>query len=117
MATNTTGVTQQEAHDAFEQLYYALDDAYWAASTIQDKDRIRGIQSVVFEILTQLNQADITSRTADFKALAGTFTSIQKKLQDLQSDVDTIIHATQIASKVVNATVQVLSVAARFFPL
>ena len=117
MPAAKNGVSQQDVHDAFEELYYALNDAYWAASTIQDKDRIRGIQDVVFQILTGLNQADIASRSADFKALAGTFVSVQAKLDALQKDVDQIIHATQVAAKVVSGITKALALATKFFPV
>jgi len=110
-------VSQQAVHDAFEELYYALRDAYWAASTIEDKDRIHGIQDSVWEIITALNQADIASRTEEFKALSESFRGVQKELETLQADVEKIIHATEITAKVIQGTTKVLTTAAKFFPM
>ena len=115
--TPKAAVRQEEVHDAFEELYYALKDAYWAASTIQDKDRIRGIQDVVFEIITALNQTDIASRTEAFKELTDSFATAQKKLKALQNDVDKIIHATEIATKVMQGITKALAMAGKFFPI
>lgn len=55
---------QQEVRDVFGALYKDLDDAYWCAV---DKDRIRGIQEGMFDILTELNKAHIKSNTEKFK--------------------------------------------------
>ena len=79
---------QQDVQNAFQQLYDSLTSAYWAASTIEDKDLIRGCADVVFQILSQLTVDDIKSRSADFQQLTNSVQSVTTKLQHLQSEID-----------------------------
>lgn len=96
-------ISQDELEDSMGSLYAALNEAYWAASTIESKDRIRGAQDLVFDILTSLNVADIKARSSDYTALKGQFTVVQKKLDGLKSDIDEIIHTVTVATKVTDA--------------
>jgi hypothetical protein len=79
--------TQQDVQDAFQRLYGSLSKAYWAASTIEGKDFIRGCADVVFEILSQLTSDGIKSRSADFQKLTTTVQSVTSKLQQLQTEI------------------------------
>ncbi len=106
--------TQQDVQNAFQQLYDSLTSAYWAASTIEDKDRIRGCADVVFQILSQLTVDDIKSRSADFQQLKSSVQSVSNKLQQLENEIDGIIHNIQIASSVAGGITKALDVAARF---
>lgn len=107
--------TQQEVKDAYETLYDQLTNAYWVASTIQDKDRIRGIADTVSDILDELDLEDIKLRTEQFKELSQTAASVSAHLTDLQKDIDKIIHVTKTAVAVTKAIGQVLAVTSKFF--
>jgi hypothetical protein len=107
--------TQQEVHDVFGELYQALTDAYWVASTIEDKDRIRGAADLVFDILTPLNQADIKSRSQDYAELKDAVSTATKKLVALQADIESIIHNVSVATSVLQSITKVLSAAEKFF--
>jgi len=109
--------SQQEIHDAFGFLYQQLSNAYWVASTIEDKDRIHGISDSVFDILTQLNREDIQSRTDDFKALAKSVADAGTRLDSLKADIDQIIHVVKVASDVTAAIDKALGMAAKYFPM
>jgi hypothetical protein len=106
--------TQQDVQNAFQQLYDNLTSAYWAASTIEDKDRIRGCADVIFQILSQLTVDDIKSRSAEFQELKNSVQSVTKKLEQLQTEIDGIIHNIQIASSVTTGITKAVGVAARF---
>lgn len=106
--------SQQAVQDAYQQLYDSLTDAYWAASTIEDKDRIRGAADVVFEIISQLTVADIKSRSADFTELKTAVNSVTEKLRKLQSEIDTIVHNIEIASKVAAGIAKALELGGKF---
>src|SRR2546422_10705439 len=97
------GPTRQDLHDAVQNLYNLLDQAYWAASTIESKDRIRGIEDVLFDILTQLNRADIESRTQDYAALAKLVDASNRRLEKLKEDIDQIIHVVKVATDTASA--------------
>ena len=107
--------TQQEVHDAFDELYQSLTQAYWVASTITDKDRIRGAADAVFDILTALNQADIKSRTQEYAALKDQVSIVTKKLTALQNEIDSIIHNVSVATSVVQAIGKALDFGGKFF--
>jgi hypothetical protein len=115
--TQSAEPSQQEVHDAFGVLYQELTNAYWVASTIEVKDRIRGIADSVFDILTQLNQAEIQSRTADFAALSKNVAAVSARLDSLKEDLDQIIHVVAVATSVSTAIDKALTVASTFFTL
>jgi hypothetical protein len=115
MANGTTSVSRQDVCDAFQGLFDQLNDGYWAATTIEDKDRIKGTADAVFEILTQLNQEDIESRDSDFKALTGTVKGIIPRLDKLKNDIDKIIHAVKIAGTVAQALDTAINLAVKYF--
>jgi hypothetical protein len=107
--------SQQEVHDVFGELYQSLTEAYWVASTIVDKDRLRGAADAVFDILTALNRADVKSRTKEYANLKDKVNFITTKLAALQSEIDSIIHNVTVATSVVQAIGKGLDFAARFF--
>src|SRR5215469_14964420 len=106
--------TQQDVQNAFQELYDNLTDAYWAASNIEDKDRIRGCADVIFQILSQLTVDDIKSRSAEFEDLKNSVQSVTKKLEQLQSEIDGIVHNIQIASSVAAGITKALTITAGF---
>src|SRR2546422_9561050 len=93
--------TQQEVHDVFDELYQSLTQAYWVASTITDKDRLRGAADAVFDVVTALNQAEIKSRTQEYATLKDQVSIVTKKLIALQNEIDSIIHNVSVATSVV----------------
>ena len=107
--------TQQEVHDVFDELYQSLTQAYWVASTITDKDRIRGAADAVFDVLTALNQADIKSRTQEYATLRNQVDIVTTKLTALQSEIDSIIHNVSVATSVVQAIGKALDFGGKFF--
>jgi hypothetical protein len=107
--------TQQEVRDVFDELYQSLTQAYWVASTITDKDRIRGAADAVFDILTALNQADIKSRTQEYATLKDQVSIVTKKLTALQNEIDSIIHNVSVATSVVQAIGKALEFGGKFF--
>ena|SRR5438445_4503520 len=107
--------TQQEVHDVFDELYQSLTQAYWVASTITDKDRIRGAADAVFDVLTALNQADIKSRTEEYATLKNQVDIVTTKLTALQSEIDSIIHNVSVATSVVQAIGKALDFGGKFF--
>src|SRR5690349_1462458 len=106
--------TQQDLRDAYFDLYNALNDAYWAASTIEDKDLIHGLAEAAFEIMSDLNAADIKSRNDEYANLTKTVTVVNAKLQTLQDQINSIIHNIGVATSVANAASKVLTFASQF---
>jgi len=107
--------TQQEVHDVFDELYQSLTQAYWVASTITDKDRLRGAADAVFDVVTALNQAEIKSRTQEYATLKDQVSIVTKKLIALQNEIDSIIHNVSVATSVVQAIGKALDFGGKFF--
>ena len=107
--------TQQDVHDSYGELYQCLTNAFWVASTITDKDRLRGAADAVLDIITALNQADIRSRTQQYADLKGKVEGVNKKLKVLQDEIDSIIHNMDIAASVVGAIGKVMDLGGKFF--
>ena len=108
-------LTQQEVHDIFGELYKQLTDAYWSATTIEDKDRISGIKETVFDILTELNKASIRSNTEKFQELISKVNSVNVRLDKLKEDIDKVIHRVEIATRVAKAIDKVITLASKYF--
>ncbi|MBW7899556.1 hypothetical protein B188_19200 [Candidatus Brocadiaceae bacterium B188] len=109
--------TQQEIRDLFGELYKALDDAYWSATTIVDKDRIRGIQEGVFDILTELNRAHIQSNTEKFKELVSKVDNVNKRLDTLKADIDKIVQRIEVAVRMTKIIDKVLTEGVKYFKI
>lgn len=103
----------EAALNAYERLYGLLSDAYWKASTIEGKDRIRGLADAIYDILTRVNAAEIGSRTAEFKSLANEVSAVNARLDALKTEIDQIIAVVKLATDIANAADQAISRAAK----
>ena len=108
-------ISRQDICDSFQELYNRLTEGYWAATTIEDKDRIRGLADAISDILTELNKEDIESRDNDFRALTATVQEIIPRLDKLKDQIDQIIHAVKIANNVAKAIDKALELAGKYF--
>ena len=112
-ATDWTADDQTQLHDATQELYDSLSQAYWAANTMRDKDYIRGLADVAFDILTDLNRQAIAAQTPEFESLSGAVKDIMPRLAKAKEEIDRIIQAVKTAAQVVNAIEKVVAAAAK----
>ena len=110
-------VTQQVLHDGLQALYRELDKAYWDATTMETKDRIRGIAEAVLDVMSELNRRAIAQRTNEFAEMRETIIKVNDKLTELKADLDKIIHNIKTAGEVAGAIDKALGLAASFFTL
>ena len=110
-------VSRRDVYDAFQQLYQQLSDGYWASTSIDAKDRIRGLADAVSEILTELNRDDIESRTDDFKTLTDIVKVITPRLAILGKEIDQVIYAVKIGQNVAKAVDTAIGLAAKYFKI
>ena len=103
-----------ETIDDYQALYDSLGRAYWEASDIQSKDRIQGAREAIYDIITDLDEAQLDANTALFLAVEPKIQQTCATLQKIQSDIDGITKNITTASKVVDAIGKVLSIAAMF---
>ncbi|MCU1319285.1 MAG: hypothetical protein JWP98_803, partial [Edaphobacter sp.] len=61
----TTDVLQNPATvDAYQALYDSLGRAYWDASDIGSKDLVQGAREAIYDIITELDEAQLDANTA-----------------------------------------------------
>jgi len=104
---------QTTLHDAMQEFYDSLSQAYWAANTMQDKDYIRGLADVAFDILTDLNRQAIVARTPEFDQLAGAVKGIMPGLEKAKEEIDQVIQAVKVVAAVAKAIDKVVAAAAK----
>jgi methyl-accepting chemotaxis protein len=90
-------------------LYAKLNSAYWAASTIEAKDQIHGAIDVVNEVLDQLDKAGLEADHDALRQLKESLGAANDDLDDLKSQVNQIVHNVKVASQVVAAIDQAIS--------
>lgn len=98
---------------AFDKLYTSLNDAYWAASTMEAKDQIHGAKDLVSQVLDQLVHAHLQSNNAAMEGLTESLNSSIKDLKDLQGQVDQIVHSVSVADSALQAIDDALTVAGK----
>jgi len=106
-----------DVHDAFQQLYDALDDAYWAATTIETKDRIRGVAEAILDAITELNRKEFDERSAKFQELGQTMSKVNAKLSQLKDDIDNLIHNIKTAATVASYIDRAIELAVKYFKI
>ena len=77
---------------AFSEL---LDDAYWEASSIEDKDFIYDIISLVTQEMTELNKLSIQDHHYPYEFISEGIRRIAPKVLALEERQATIIHRTK----------------------
>jgi hypothetical protein len=107
---------QSEIYAAFKRLYDSLNDAYWAASTTEAKDRISGERDEVYLVIMDLVAEDIRSRTAEFQALSAKVAGVNNRLEALSKDIANLVARITTVNAVVADIAQVVSLARAFFP-
>lgn len=100
--------------DAFQALYESLRDAYWAAPTMETKDRISGIMDVVFDIVSGLNRQIVAENTKALRALKGQISHALKHIKQLKDEIDRAIQAVRVATLVAKNIQTVTELAAGF---
>lgn len=77
---------------AFSEL---LDDAYWEASTIEDKDFLYDIISLITQEMTELNKLSIQDHHYPYEFISEGIRRIVPKVLALEERQTTIIHRTK----------------------
>jgi len=106
---------QQETYKIFQDIYDTLSEAYWTANTMRDKDYIRGIADVVFEILTDLNRQAIEDRSPEFEELKQSIAVVMPRFEKIKEEIDNIIQSVRTATEVAKAVDKGIGIAAKLF--
>ena len=100
--------------DDYQALYDSLGRAYWEASDINSKDLVQGARESIFDIITDLDEAQLDANTALFLALEPKIKQTCATLKKIQNDIDSITKNITTASKVVDGINKILGIAAMF---
>lgn len=114
--TPATVYSQQNLNDAYSQLLFDLNNAYWAAADMATKDQIYGYVEVVTNLITQLNAADLTARDATYTSLSQQVTTVNGQLKTLQQQISKIISRISTVTTILSDITKAIAVAAQFFP-
>jgi hypothetical protein len=104
-----------EVQQSFKDAYEDLSAAYWAASTVDAKDRIYAAEETVENTLDSLNAKELETRDEVFKQVAADIKPGLDRLDSLKADIDKIIHAVNVAANLVRSLGKALDLAARYF--
>ena len=117
MGSPMTKPTLSDVHDAYQDLYNALTAAYWAASTIQNKDQIHGVMDLVFDALTDLNQDSIQANTPAFTSMQEELKTANAQIETVKADIAKLVASIKVATQVASAIDKAISLAAKYFAL
>ncbi len=112
MADASPILKKPETIDDFQTLYDALGRAYWEASDIQSKDRIQGAREAIYDIITDLDEAQLEANTALFLAIEPKIQQTCVILKKIQDDIDNITKNITTAATVVSTINKIISLAA-----
>jgi outer membrane murein-binding lipoprotein Lpp len=109
--------TQDQVADAFQALYDQLVLAYHAASDDNTRDRINGIKEIVYDQLIQLEQQQLDANNALYGQVKGQMQKVIARIEQLKSDINSIIHAVNVATDVAAAADMAIGLAAKYFKM
>ena len=108
--------TVQDLNDAYSELLNDLNDAYWAASSMDAKDQLYGFIEAITILVAQLNSGDLESRDPAYAALAAQVASANKQLGALQKQISSLINRINTVAKIVADVDKVVAIAAKVVP-
>ncbi len=111
----TTSTSQQQLRGAYEALDEQLGKAYWAASTVETKDRIYGIEEIVYDLLMRLYREQLDSNSPAYIQARQQVQTANEKLDELKQDIDSMIHAFNVAADVAAAIDKAVSLGTKYF--
>ena len=100
--------------DYWQDLFDSLNDAYWQASTLDRKDQIKAAEDEAYDIVSMLDEADLTTNTVAFAELSAKIKITNAALEQIKTDITNITKDISTAASVVSAIDKVLSLAALF---
>jgi len=104
-----TAISIQTVHDALQELHNSLYAAYRQSKSREVRDQLDDRLDIVRDLITELNRADIASRTISLKAAADSMAGGLKKLDELKKRIQTIADDIGIAAQVLGDVDKVLS--------
>jgi len=92
-----------------QELHNSLYAAYRQSKSNEVRDQLDDRLDIVRDLITELNRADIASRTLSLKAAADSMAGGLKHLDELKKRIQTIVDDIGIAAQVLGDVDKVLS--------
>jgi hypothetical protein len=110
MSTAVPSVLQNpDPGTTYQAAYDALGRAYWDASDVQSKDLIHGAQQAIGDIITAIDEQQLSTNTALFIQLTPKIKAINTALAQIQKDITSITKNIDTAATVISAVTKVMS--------
>ena len=112
-AADTTAppsLANPETIATYKALYDTLGRAYWEASDINAKDTIQGARDAIYDILTDLNIAQLQANTALYLAVMPKIRQTNAALNKIKDQIAQITKNINTASSVVAAVAKVIGI-------
>jgi hypothetical protein len=94
----------------YKALYDPLGRAYWEASDINAKDTIQGVRDAIYDILTDLNIAQLKANTALYLAVMPKIRHTNAALGKIKDDISSITKNINTAATVMASITKVLAI-------
>lgn len=100
------------AHDnaALLELYNGLKNAYWYATSADDKDLITGAAEAIHALITEINSGSITNRDQAYAAQSLHLQATVTRLETVKDHVDTVVKNIDKAGKLAKLIDKVLTI-------
>jgi hypothetical protein len=110
IATTPPDLANPDTIVMYKALYDTLGRAYWEASDLNAKDTIQGARDAIYDILTDLNIAQLKANTALYLALIPKIRHTNAALKQIKEDINSITKNINTASTVIASIAKVLSI-------
>ena len=108
--TTPPSLADPETIVMYKALYDTLGRAYWEASDINAKDTIQGVRDAIYDILTDLNIAQLKPNTALYLAVMPKIRHTNAALGKIKDDIGSITKNINTAATVMASITKVLTI-------
>jgi methyl-accepting chemotaxis protein len=112
MDATTAALQSPKTIDAYQALYDTLGRAYWDATTIDTKDLIQGVREAIYDIITELDEAQLDANTTALLALQPKIEDTNTALNKIKDSINEITKNINTATTVVSAISKVVAIMA-----
>ena len=108
----TTVLLKPTTVDVYQALYDSLGRAYWDATTIDAKDLIQGVRESIYDIITELDEAQLDANTTALLAIQPKIDDTNAALQKIKDSINEITKNINTAATVISAISKIVAITA-----
>lgn len=88
-----------QAMPILSELLQGLEDAYWEASTLDNKDALFDLISTVYQEQTELAKLSIQDHDLEYEPISSEFRRCRIRLSDLRKGLDERVHRATTSAR------------------